>query len=77
MLLFPVQYMPLSTMRILRQATVLRDCSFDFLKHSQKLARVWMRISLCLCVCEANYVVDAGIFSVGASQERSCLKPVK
>ena len=64
-------------MRILRQAPVLKDCSFDFLKHTQKLARVWMRIALCLCECEASYFVDASIFSVGAIQERSCLKPVE
>jgi len=32
-----------------------KDFSFDFLKHSLKLA-------LCLCVCEASYFVDASIF---------------
>jgi hypothetical protein len=60
-----------------RQATVLKDCSFNFLKHTQNLARVWMPIALCLCECEASYVVYASIFSVGTIQKRSCLKPVK
>ena len=75
--LFPIQYIVVITTRIIRQAAVLKDRSFDFLKHTQMLARVWIRIALCLCVCEASCVVDASIFSVCAIQELSCLKPVK
>ena len=67
----------LTTLPILRQATVLKGFSFDFLKHTQRLVRIWKRIALCLCVCEACYVVDASIFSVGAIQKRSYLNPVK
>jgi hypothetical protein len=77
MLIFTVQYVALITLRILRQAPVLKDCSFDFLKHTQKLARVWMCIAMFLCVCEANYVDDPKIVSVGAIPQRSCLKPIK